>query len=875
MPLGDRLRPIVREVRQELADGRQQLREQHDRGLEGLRICTRFTTMVDAAITKIYEAYLRELPENEATLLRERTALVAHGGYGRRQQSPYSDVDLMILFDGKLDPSIGQLASRLTQDICDVYQNLGQSLRTAEDAVQMARGDAQIGTSLLEARFVVGNIGVHSQFAELMKAMLEKRGLALAKDFIAERRKERLEYGETEYLLEPNVKRSRGGLRDIHLLRWLWYLKSGVADPDRLFDMGVMSKFDNRRLISAQNFLLRVRNDMHFAAGETRDALSRAEQLRVAEALHYMPREGRLPVEGFMRDYIHHTSHVWRMTHRLSELMQPASRVSRVLEPVLGRRTEGDYQIGRNEISATPRATTRLAHHREEVLKLVDLARRENKRISQDTWYFVYRTAPQYSSEPRPAVVESFLKMLENPIRLGEALRRLHEMGVLEKIIPAFTHARSLLQFNQYHKYTVDEHCIRSVEEATQFTERKDLLSEIYRKLEDKTTLHLALLLHDLGKGFEEDHSEVGRRIAKEMAQRFAFPTERAETLEFLVHRHLLMSQLGQKYDTSQPQLITKFVDEVRTPERLDMLFLVTCADLAGVGPDVLNSWKVEVMAELYGGAMRRLSQSAGTKADAMRDGAQQVAWKQLKPAEQGDPWFERQLAALPDTFVARQSAPAVVDTLRRLRALKTREGIAWANYLPETDTIELMAGVDQGGGRAIFSSMAGALTSNRMQILAAETNMLADGLMLMRYVAHVPEEPGKPSPQRLAELNRALIQSIDTSEPPTFPKIRGREQREAGAALSNLPNEVRIDNELSEMGTVIEVFTVDRRGLLYRLARALHDLALVIRFAKIGTRVDQVVDVFYVTERDGQKPVSDTRLAEIRSALMAVIVPQ
>jgi [protein-PII] uridylyltransferase len=186
---------------------------------------------------------------------------------------------------------------------------------------------------------------------------------------------------------------------------------------------------------------------------------------------------------------------------------------------------------------------------------------------------------------------------------------------------------------------------------------------------------------------------------------------------------------------------------------------------------------------------------------------------------------------------------------------------------------IEFIAGVDQGSGRAIFSSMAGALTSNKIQILAAETNMLADGMVLMRYVAHVPEEPGEPSAQRLAEINGALVASIDSSEPPKFPKIRGREQKEAGAVLSNLPNEVRINNELSPDATIVEVFTVDRRGLLYRLARALHDLGLLIRFAKIGTRVDQVVDVFYVTERDGRKATVDVRLYEIRAALMGVIL--
>jgi [protein-PII] uridylyltransferase len=874
MPTATRLRPIVVETRQHLAEDRRQLRAQHEAGLEGGRVCVRYTSLVDGAITRLYEAYLAELPPADAQQVRGRVALVAHGGYGRRQQAPFSDVDLMILYGGKRDSLIGQTAARLTQDICDVYQHLGHSLRTPAEAVQQARADAQVGTSLLESRLLAGSADVHAQFGEMMKVMIERRGQMLARMFIAERRKERLEYGETVYLLEPNVKRSRGGLRDIHLLRWLWFLKTGLADPERLHHSGHLSKFDYRRLVSAQNFLLRVRNEMHFHANEPFDALSRAEQLRLAEFFKYQGRKGMRPVERFMRDYFHHTAHVWRMAHRLAELMQPTSRVSRVLEPMFGRKTEEDYQIGRHEISATSRAIARLAQHREEVLKLVDLARREGKRISQDTWYFVYRSAPQYSSEPKPAVMSRFLEILANPVRLGELLRRLHEMGVLEKIVPAFSHARSLLQFNQYHKYTVDEHCIRAVEEATRFADRQDILGDVYRALRDKSTLHLALLLHDLGKGFEEDHSAVGRRIAEETARRLALAPEETETLKFLVHRHLLMSHVGLKYDTSQTDLVNRFVREVECQGRLDLLFIVTCADLAAVGPDVLTNWKVEVLTELYLRASRQLAAVGGTAVDGACDRERRAAWELLAAAEQAEVWFERQLAALPESYITKRSAAAVADTLRRLRRLPPRGGTTWSTYLSETDTVEFVAGIDQGGGRAIFSSMAGALTANRMQILSADTFTLPDGLLLLRYVASEPESPGEPSAERLAAISRALVESIDSDEPPRFPKILGREQKEAAAALANLPNKVRIDNELSGECSVVEVVTVDRRGLLYRLARALHDLGLVIRFSKIGTHLDQVVDVFYVTERNGQKPHSDERLEEIRAALMEVIAP-
>jgi [protein-PII] uridylyltransferase len=868
---GSRLRPSVLAAREFLASGRQQLREQHSRGLDGARVCARFTSLVDATITQLYEAYLTELPSPDADNLRGRVALVAHGGYGRRQQAPFSDVDLMIVFSGKLDEPIKQFATRLWQDISDANLALGHSLRAPDEAVKLARSDPQIGTSLLESRLMIGTSTVYDRFSSAMRAMVQKYGASLAPAFIAERRKERTEYGETVYLLEPNVKRSRGGLRDIQLLRWLWYIKAGVGDPDRLHDMGVLSKFDYRRLISAQSFLLRVRNEMHFHAGEMCDGLSRLEQLRLAEFLQYRGRQGMLPVEQFMRDYFHHTNHVWQLTHRLSELMQPASRVSQFLEPMLGRRTENDYQIGRYEVSATPRATARLAHHREEVLKLVDLARREGKRISQDTWHFVYLTAPQFSNEPKLALMSQFLQILRNPQRLGALLRRLHGLGVLEKIIPEFSHARSLLQFNQYHKYTVDEHCILAVEEATQFAERDDVVGEIYRGLAEKTTLHLALLIHDLGKGFDEDHSEVGRRIAHSTAERFALPAEQAKTLEFLVHRHLLMSHLGLKYDISQEQLVSRFAEEVGTQERLDMLFVLTCADLAAVGPGVLNSWKIEVLSDFYEATSRRLAAAVAVE-EAERDAKRRGVWLALAQSEQKDPWFQRQIDNFPDIYVHRWPADIVINALRRLRTLGARSAAAWARYLPDTDTIEFVAGIDEGSGRGIFSSMAGALTSMKMQILAAETNTLAEGLLLLRYVAHVPEEPGEPPKERLEEICSALVDSIDSNRQPTFPTFRGREEKEAAALLTNLPNDVRINNDLSDTCSIIEVFTVDRRGLLYRLARSLHDLELRICFAKISTYLDQVVDVFYVTEHDGQKPQDDVRLEAIRSALMAAI---
>jgi [protein-PII] uridylyltransferase len=871
MPLTTRLRPHVLAIREQLSDERAQVRQQHDRGLDAAQVCSRLTKSVDAAVRKILDAAFEDLSEGHPERLTGHVALVAHGGYGRRQLAPYSDVDLMILSDGVDQDMVANFARRLTQDIFDVGLQLGQSVRTPSQAMQLARNDPVICTSLLESRLIAGDNGLYDRYYQSLGKMIQRRGVSLCRAFIAARRQERHQFGETVYLLEPNVKRSRGGLRDLHLLRWLWFIKCGVNDIDRLHGMGIVSKFDYRRLVSSQDFLLRVRNELHFHAGSSCDALSRAEQLRLAEKLEFRGRQGLRPVEQFMRDYFHHANHIWQLAHRLSELTIPRSAVARVLEPMVGRMVERDFRIGIHEISSTSTGDAKLRQGVDEVLRLVDLARMYDKRISQETWYHVYRTAPSYSAELTPAAIHRFTDILTQPLQLGELLRRLHELGVLEKIIPEFSHARCLLQFNQYHKYTVDEHCIRAVEEVASFSARRDALGEAYRHLGDKRTLHLALLLHDLGKGYEEDHSEVGLRIAQKTAERLQLAPDVADTLVFLVHQHLRMSHLAFRRDTSSGDVVRRFAREIGSPNRLTMLYLLSCADLAAVGPGVLNGWKVEVLTDLHQRSLSALAPEGIPSESDRRESARQAVSALLLAHEREDSWFTRQFEALPESFVTMRKPAQIVETLRRLRDLAPNAGRAWGAYLSETDTVEFTAGIDQGSGRGIFSAMAGALSNKGIEILAADTATLADNLLLLRYVVRDSVHSGQPPLERLDEVSAALVEAIDHDQPPVFRRMWGSDRSEANAALSNLPNEVRIDNELSEECTIVEVFTIDRRGILYELARAQHDLGLIIRFAKIGTYLDQVVDVFYVTERDGQKPSPD-RQNEIRGRLTEVI---
>ncbi|MEM8943572.1 MAG: [protein-PII] uridylyltransferase [Planctomycetota bacterium] len=863
---------MLSQLREELRDQRDAIRASHDRKLAGPQVCTKLATLTDSMVQRLFDATLAQMPSNQADRLLSSVALVGLGSYARRQCSPYSDVDLMILHKHRKSEEIAALLRPLTQGIFDIGLQLGHSVRTPAEAVQLARADAVVGTSLIDARFLLGNQELFETFRDQFSTTIRRNGKSMCRSFLDARRVERDQYGETLYLLEPHVKRSRGGIRDLNLLRWLSFAEHGISDPDRLHLAGAMSKFDFHRLQSAREFLLRIRNEMHFHAGTSHDLLNRAEQLRLAEWIGHTQRSGLLPVEHFMRDYFRHSNHIWQMVRRRIASLQVVSRVTRVLDPVLARKIDEDYRVGLRYVSASPAGLAKLKEDLGEVVRVVALSAREGKFIDHMTWSTLVLAAPDFSTEVSDTVRRQFYDLLAEHRTIGDVLRVLHELGYLEKIVPAMKHVRCLLQFNQYHKFTVDEHSLRAVRKATEFADRTDSLGKAYHAVQDKRVLHLALLLHDLGKGFEEDHSEVGRRIAEETCALFKLDEDTTADVALLVHKHLVMSHLTFRRNTSDPQLIASFAEEIGSTERLRMLFVLTCADLAAVGPGVLNDWKIDLLADVYERSVQTLEHGTKATPETRIESQREAVFSALSASERDDAWFVSQNAALPASFLAARPVDEVIATLRRFYEIADREVDVWCEYIAETKTLEFTAGISQGSGRGGFSSMAGTLSSLGMQIHSAGTDLLADGLLMLRYSVTDPTSPDGTSAARQQEVCRALVASIDSDEPPKFPAVWGEEQAEASMQLSALPNDVRIDTQLSDDFTIVEVFTFDRRGLLYKIARKLHDLKLVISHAKIGTYLDQVVDVFYVTDRARAKVVDQDRLDELREELLEVI---
>jgi [protein-PII] uridylyltransferase len=796
--------------------------------------------------------------ENNRTLLLENITLVPHGGYGRRDVAPFSDVDLMLLHHRSVTHYIPDIAGRMIADISDVGLDVGFSVRTPAQACQLSKRDPVIFTSLVESRALTGSDLLFEKYMGRFRTSAQRNSRRMMRRIDEARRSERRQYGETVFLLEPNVKRSRGALRDIHLLRWIGFARYGHADPNLLNLQGFLDKEDERAVRKAHEFLLKLRNEMHFHAGRPYDVLFRAEQMRIAELWSYETSESVLAVERFMSEYFEHTRHVRDIVGYFITSSQERAWLSPLIAPLVTYRMEKDFRVGPVHIGATRKGLDRLRGDLTEVLRLMDLANQMNKRIEHKTWNAVrLDLTNREDMVVTDEAAKRFMSLLSYNSRLGSLLRRLNEVGALQQLVAGLDHARFLLQFNRYHKYTVDTHCILSVEKATDFQTDPGAIGRAYRSIRKRGLLHLALLIHDLGKGLPGDHSEVGAELALETAKKLRLSRNDTETLHFLVLKHLSMSHLAFRRDTSDESILVKFAAEVGSPERMKMLFVLTAADLASVGPGVLNAWKAEVLAAVYERANFHLKGGA-TDAESITARTAETRSELLKlaPKEEYD-WYKRQVQTLSLSILMENSPESLMADLKRLRTLEPRQAVAWGRYLQDRKVTEYAVGLHQQLTPGIFHRLTGALTGKGLQILSASIHTLADGLILDRFYVDDPDYVDVPPDDRLHEVGSALVKAIESPEEitPTFRQVW------QPTSAGDLPD-----------ATIIDVFAHDRVGLLYAIARTLYELNLSVRYAKIGTYLDQVVDVFYVNDLEGGKIEDESRLDTIRERLLQAI---
>lgn len=862
-------RPAVAAAAAAVMALRTQVAAQHAAGAPGVPTAGLTTELFERIVLDVWEAAIGDLPPPAAAEVRRGVALVAVGGFGRREMAPWSDIDLMLLHDGHAPNAVAAVASVVLRDLYDAGLDLGQSVRTPAEAVRLARDDATILSALLDMRQLAGPDALVATLAGRLRSLVQRHSAAVAERLIAARQEEADRFGHTVSLLQPNVKRSPGGLRDIQLVRWLGLVMHGAESLDDLALVGALSRSDTDRLRDANEFLTRVRIDLHLAAGKANDDLSRDEQLRVAQGRAVASRDGLLGVERFMRDYFGHTRRVVQVRDTVVRGLRSPGPLRRLAAGVLGNVVDDLFRVGPFQVGAVSGGLPQITGSVAAIVRLVELSMLYALPIEPAAWDAVRAAVPTLPREPDEAAIEAFLRLFDRPAGLGEALRLLHDVGVLEILVPGFVHARHLLQFNNYHKYTVDEHCILAVERATTFAGDDTWLGKTWRQLTRRRPLLLALLLHDLGKGFPEDHSAVGARIARDTAARLRLPADEAEVIEWLVLRHLAMAHLAFRRDTGDDSLVVRFAREVGSPEALRMLALLTAADMDAVGPGTWTRWKADILGDLHFRTLEYLDGEGPSRAaDRTRDALGEL----LADREPADPVV--QLARLlPASYLRDTPAPRVVEELGRLTRLPPEGIFALARWQAETGTVAVTVGTREDVAAGVFHRVAGALTGARLEILAAGIHTLAGGLVLDHFTVLDPDFSGEPPADRLADIAAAIKVAVKADRPPEFTRRWNPFAPQLAPAAIH-PVRVTIDNESSRNATILEVFAHDSVGLLFRIARAIFEAGLSVQAARIGTYLDQVVDAFHVTDMRGGKLTDPERIAALRQTIERVAAP-
>ena len=874
----------------------EEIKKRHAFGEDGLSLCRLRTEAVDQSVRAIWAAILEDLPESDRIEVSKRVTVVAHGGYARGEMTPGSDVDLMLLHDitevsdspsstaGITGPgdAFADAARRLLQDLFDAGLEVGQSVRTTGEAIQLASSDATIFSSLLEMRVLVGDESRCRKLVKRLRVMSQRSRRKMARLLLEARREEARKYGETVYLLQPNVKRSVGGIRDIQLARWLAFLESDRLPPlgpqplpegESLISVNTgglwkgesrgLSDTDFEMLGLAMGFLRNLRVELHIQAGRGSDELTREEQVRLAEKRQIKADAGMLGVEHFMQVYFGYTREVEQVTRGLMQQAEGGRRLRSWTTGLFGNRVDSCFVVGPMAVAVLPSSLGEVASDMDRIVRFIELSMLYEVPVEPTNWtalrQLIAKENPPVTNQAR----QRFLGFFSAVSPISPALRRLHELRLLERLMPAFAHARGLLQFNNFHKYTVDEHCLLAVEKASELDVDEGWLGDVWRQVRRRRRiLLLALLIHDLGKGYEGDHSEVGAGIAREVAALFQLDEAESEILEFLVLRHLLMAELAFRRNVDDDSLVLAFAREVGSPEVLRLLTVLTMADIAAVGPGVWNQWKAELLSDLYNRTLQFLDPDANDRgADLKR-----AEICNLVAHLDKDHPLARLAAGLPRGYIRSSEPEHVVDNLTRLTQLPEGGQYIAVQWQSETSTISVTVGLRASQVSGVFHRIAAGLASQRLEVLSADIHTLDDEY-LIDYFRVVDRDFVGPAPEsRLSEITQAVESCLQNEIPSIRRRWNPLASEMQAAAVS--PPRVQVDNDSSVDATIIEVFAEDSDGLLLSLSKTLYEHQFSVRSAKISTYLDQIVDAFHVVDFAGAKVEDSKRLTTIRSAL-------
>ncbi len=852
----------------------------------GRRCAERLCRLQDDIIEVLYDFAVRRLYPPQTASDAEHMAIVATGGYGRGLMAPGSDIDLLFLLPYKQTAWGESVAEAILYCLWDMGLKVGHATRSVDECIRQAKADMTIRTALLEARFLLGE---RKLFDELVARFDKQVVHGTATEFVtaklAEREERLRRAGQSRYLVEPNVKDGKGGLRDLHTLFWMAKYVYRVREPEELIEHGVFDRQEYQLFRRCENFLWAVRCHLHFVTGRAEERVSFDLQRDIAVRLGYTSHPGMRDVERFMKHYFLIAKDVGDLTAIMcAELEASQAKDVAMLNRVVARFRRRPRRLAldakgfiaeNNRISvASPRV---FELDPVNLIRIFHLAQRHSLDFHPDAMRLATRSLKLIDKAVREDKEANrlFLEILTGKNDTEVVLRRMNETGVLGRFVPEFGRVVSMMQFNMYHHYTVDEHLLRCIGVLAEIEAGKHeeyaLANELIHTIqpEHRTVLYVALFLHDIAKGRVEDHSVAGARIARKIGPRFGLSTANTETLAWLIEQHLTMSAIAQSRDLSDRRTIENFSAVVQSLERMKLLTILTTADIRAVGPGVWNGWKAQLLRALYYETEPALtggfSEVDRARRVAMAHAEFRAEMKDWPPAE-----IERYLARHYPAYWLKVDLPRKIAHARFLRSAEEAGQTLATSVAYDTARGVTILTVLAPDHPWLLSVIAGACATTGANIVDAQIFTTTDGLALDTIAVSREFERDEDEGRRAIRIADAIERALrgDLKLPEVVAKRAAPKGRIRAFAVEP---EVNINNAWSNRYTVVEVSGLDRPGLLYELTTTLSKLNLNIASAHVATFGERVVDVFYVTDLLGAKISSPTRHAAIKRALIAM----
>ena len=844
-PMGEALRPLWHEA---LAD----IKAEHEAGADGQAVARRITEAMDAVVLSIYQS---AMPQTTGP-----HALVALGGYGRCEMAPHSDVDLLFLF-AKSQDKVAEAVSGVFNPLWDLGFEVGHSSRTLDEVVRAVREDLESRTAMMDGRLLAGDAALFAQFQQRLYKRVPKRTITELNRL----RQQQLEARQSVQLLEPNVKESPGGLREIQMFEWA--LKAKAKAPEcgdlcaQYLDGGSES------LAKSRAFLWRVRHALHFAVGRKRDVLEHDIKPQIAAALGYEDQGHELAAECFMRDYYLHARTVYHLVERafqrLTRKPRNSSRSMYIARGVAA--VEGEIVLTDDEayFAADPLR----------LLKIFLTAQTKNLKLSDQVQCAVRANLPLIDDEFRrlPAARDLFFKILKRKYRTALTLRRMHDLGVLGAYLPEFGRLTCLVQYDIYHIYTVDEHTLVALENLEALGQKEGSMSAVLAQCTRRDLLFFAVLLHDVGKWKRNDHIARGIEMTEELSERMGLDQEERSMLRFLVKHHQDMVLISRRRNLDDYEMIAEFAGLFASEEWLRALYLVSYADLSAVAPDAWTDWQGALLWELYYKTAEQLH--SDMQALEAKQRARQKLNEHLNHIEgrwsaQRVVQFQEHIEQLSPSYLVAYNREQIKVHLEMIARLSREQPFVLEFIEHEGHTEVVVCTRDQ---RQIIAKICGALAVNDINILRADVNTRADDVVLDIFqVTDIDDSPALPDwkkermRERVAEVISLQLKARDLIARYSSSWDRRRRQRQY-----DQPPRIAFDNQISARYTVVDIEAQDTVGLLYRIAYLLDELDLNIHRAIINTVAARAQDAFYIVDAEGQKIASYEELDRIEQYLL------